>query len=405
MGLLLRYWIWLSRIGTWKTETIKALLARFQDPKAIYYGKKQDFLDIPGLWDKLLEGLMNKSLLEAQRILADCHSKRIKVLTFGDAAYPERLRNIPDAPVVLYYRGTLPRFDGEAAIAVVGTRKASSYGMLAAKRMGFQIAQGGGLLVSGMASGIDSSAMRGALSAGRPVVAVFGCGVDVIYPRSEWSLYEDTAIHGCMLSEYPPGTSADGFHFPQRNRIISGLSCGVLVVEAPEKSGALITARRALDQGRDVFSVPGNIDVPSCAGSNRLLREGAIAVTSGYEVLEEYQWLFPEKILPFQVAAEVCSPESEGTGCRVAEPIAVPAADPPESARNIEKQAFCSLTPDQQTLVTMLEAGKLPVDELIAGAGIPAARVLAALTILEIQGMVIRLPGKIYLLAQDSENI
>lgn len=405
MGLLLRYWIWLSRIGTWKTETIQALLARFQDPKAIYFGKKQDFLDISGLRDKLLEGLLNKSLLDAQRILMDCHSKRIKVLTFGDNAYPERLRNIPDAPVVLYYRGTLPHFDEEPTIAVVGTRKASSYGMLAAKRMGFQIAQGGGLLVSGMASGIDAAAMRGALSAERPVVAVFGCGVDVIYPRSEWNLYEDTAIHGCMLSEYPPGTSADGFHFPQRNRIISGLSCGVLVVEAPEKSGALITAQRALDQGRDVFTVPGNIDAPSCSGSNRLLREGAIAVTSGYEVLEEYQWMFPEKIQPFQVATEAYTTKSEEPVCRVAEPKAVPVAEQAESSRKAEKCDFCFLTPDQQTLVTMLEAGRLPVDELIGGSGIPAARVLAALTILEIQGMVIRLPGKIYMLAQDSGNM
>lgn len=380
-------------------------LARFENPKSIYYGKKQDFMDIPGLRDKLLEGLLNKSLLEAQRILVDCHSKRIKILTFGDSAYPERLRNIPDAPVVLYYRGTLPHFDEEATIAVVGTRKASSYGMLAAKRMGFQIAQGGGLLVSGMASGIDGAAMRGALSANKPVVAVFGCGVDVIYPRSEWNLYEDTAIHGCMLSEYPPGTSADGFHFPQRNRIISGLSCGVLVVEAPEKSGALITAQRALDQGRDVFTVPGNIDVPSCAGSNRLLREGAIAVTTGYEVLEEYQWLFPEKIQPFQVATETDTPKNEEPACRVAEPQVVPVLDKKDNLSKTERHNLCSLTPDQQTLVTMLEGGKLPVDELIAGAGIPAARVLAALTILEIQGMVIRLPGKIYMLSQNSGNI
>ena len=179
---------------------------------------------------------------------------------------------------------------------MVGTRHASPYGMTTAKKMGYQITKCGGIVVSGMAYGIDGMAMKGALTAGAPVVGILGCGAEMVYPPSNRPLFSDVENYGCIMSEFPPGTPPVKWNFPKRNRIISGMSCGVLVVEAPEKSGALITARCAADQGRDVFVVPGNIDVPTFVGSNRLLRDGAIAVSSGWDILSEYQMQFPDKI-------------------------------------------------------------------------------------------------------------
>ena len=213
---------------------------------------------------------------EANGILGDCAAKGIYVLTYQDAAYPNRLKHIPDPPLTLYYQGTLPDFDAEPAVAVVGTRRASAYGCLTARRMGYQIAKCGGLVVSGMAGGVDTLAMKGALLAEQPVVGVLGNGLDVVYPRSNRDLYQDVAWRGCLLSEFPPGTPPIGRNFPRRNRIISGLTCGVVVVEAPARSGALITAQLALDQGRDVFAVPGNVDAACSAGSNGLLRKALL---------------------------------------------------------------------------------------------------------------------------------
>lgn len=293
---MLVHWIWLATREGLGDRGRAELLVRFRDAEDIYFAEASEYTAVEGLSLEAVEALQDKKLHSAQEILTQCNREDIRVLTWQDAAYPRRLKNIADPPVVLYYKGTLPEFDALPLIAVVGTRKASAYGLGAAKRMGYQIACCGGVVVSDMAYGIDALAMSGALTGDMPVIGVLGCGADVIYPRSNKALFADVQRRGCLLTEFPPGTPPISWNFPRRNRIISGLSCGVLVVEAPEKSGALITARQAADQDRDVFVVPGNIDVDTCKGSNALLRDGAIAVSCGWDVMCEYEAQFPGKI-------------------------------------------------------------------------------------------------------------
>ena len=284
---MLIHWIWLAtRPGL--TDRMKVgLLQHFSDPEDIFYTSGHGFDHIAELSPEGKEQLLDKSLAQAEEILDACAREKIHILTFRDTAYPSRLKNISDPPLILYYKGSLPDFDGSPMIGVVGTRKASLYGLTAAKRMGYQIARCGGIVVSGMAFGIDGVAMSGALTAGGQTVGVLGCGADMVYPVSNKALFADVEKFGCILSEFPPGTPPLRWNFPKRNRIISGLSNGVLVGEAPEKSGSLITANLAPEQGRDVFVVPGKIDVPSCVGSSRRLRGGARLAGTGWEILSE----------------------------------------------------------------------------------------------------------------------
>ena len=298
-------------------------------------------------------------------------------------------------------------------IGVVGTRKASAYGLTAAKRLGYQIAACGGCVVSGMASGIDGVAMKGALTAGGTVVGVLGCGADVIYPASNRWLYADTEKYGCILTEFPPGTAPLGRNFPRRNRIISGLSCGVLVVEAPEKSGALITARLSADQGRDVFVVPANIDVESARGSNALMRDGAIPVSSGWDIMSEYRYQFPGKVRQQRTAVSLTANDEELSRereepARVAETPRKRQEKKPEKPAprkkvidKSEKSAYSDfkktqtvLTPDEQLIVDALQRGQMLVDDVIAESGKAPGVILASLTLLEVKGVVRRLPGR-----------
>ena len=319
--------------------------------------------------------------------------------------------------MVLYYKGRLPDWDASPIIGIVGTRKASAYGLTAAKRMGYQIGRCGGIVVSGMAFGIDGMAMAGALTAGQPVVGVLGCGVDIVYPLSNKALFADTEQYGCILSEFAPGTPPVKWNFPKRNRIISGVSCGVLVVEAPEKSGALITARQAAEQGRDVFAVPGNIDMPGFAGSNALLRDGAILVSSGWDVVSEYESLYPDKIrrdnTPAHLKAypdEISRAEEEGErkAAKVAQKAKRPVLKSEASEENTKKaidKAVSSpysdgnkpkpkLSTDEQAIVDALQGGERLVDDVIAETGLTTGKLLASLTMLELKGVIRRLPGK-----------
>lgn len=405
------HWIWLATRACLGDRGRMALLQRFADAEDIYYAAAVEYARVEGLSAEAVSSLQEKSLTEAEQILADCRRENIHILTWQDALYPKRLKNIADPPVVLYYKGSLPQVDALPCIAVVGTRSASAYGMSTAKRMGYQIAACGGITVSGVASGIDAMAMRGALSAGAPVIGVLGCGADVVYPVSNRALYADTQRQGCLLTEFPPGTPPLGWNFPRRNRIISGLSCGVLVVEAPEKSGALITARQAADQGRDVFVVPGNIDVPSCKGSNALLRDGAIAVSSGWDVMSEYQAQFPGKITenrtdcrqnvypeemeqaqPLLVAQKPKQPEKKQrrTIFRKKKEIDNTASSPYIDADKPRP----ALSADEEKLLSCIGADSMLADDVISASDLPAGQVLAMLTMLEIKGVITRLPGK-----------
>jgi len=413
---MLVHWIWFAhRPGL--TDRMKlALLQHFQDPEELYFADSGAFDLVEGLTAEAKESLQDKVLSAAEEILEICQQKRIHLLTIRDAGYPAKLKNIADPPVLLYYKGSLPDFDGNPVIGVVGTRKASAYGLTVAKRMGYQIGRCGGIVVSGMAKGIDAMAMSGAMTAGETVVGVLGCGADVVYPLSNRSLFRDTEEHGCILSEFAPGTPPMPYHFPKRNRIIAALSNGVLVVEAPEKSGALITARQALDQGRDVFTVPGNIDVPSFEGSNQLLRDGAIPVFSGWDVVSEYQALYPDKIcrnradthqtaypdevrlasetdkIPAKVAQNVCKPKEKTSGQEKDKKKVIDNTAP--SPYIDVNDILPKLSAEESSIVEALKNGERLVDDVIAETGMTTGRLLALLTMLELKGVVCRLPGK-----------
>ena len=410
---MLIHWLWFATRSGMGDKLKSVLLSHFEDPEAIYFAQELEFERFEDLSGSAVESMMDKDLTGCEEILDQCQRKGIHILTYQDAAYPARLKNIPDPPMVLYYKGALPSFDDLPVIGVVGTRKASVYGMTTAKRMGYQIAACGGAVVSGMATGIDAVAMKGALTAGGTVVGVLGCGADVIYPASNRWLYADTEKYGCILTEFPPGTQPLGRNFPRRNRIISGLSCGVLVVEAPEKSGALITARLSADQGRDVFVIPANIDVESARGSNALMREGAIPVSSGWDILSEYRHQFPGKVRQGRTAVSLTANGEELSQERE-EPLKVAQTPRKPSEKKQEKEAprkkvidkreksaysdfqktQTVLTPDEQGIVDALRDGQRLVDDVIAESGKAPGAVLASLTLLEVKGVVRRLPGR-----------
>ena len=383
----LKFWLWLTELPGLTNQTRLALLRHFPTPEDVYYADPAEVLLTEGITREQAELLEDKDCAAAEKVLADCGELGLHIVTISDAAYPNRLRNIFDPPCLLYVRGRLPAFDDEASIAVVGTRDCTPYGVSCAEKLGFGLAAGGALVVSGLARGIDSAALRGALRGSGTVTAVLGNGLDVVYPRENRYLYEDIAASGALLSEYPPGTPPEGRHFPVRNRIMSGLSLATLVVEAPERSGALITAGTALEQGRDVFAVPGPIDAPASVGCNRLIRDGAGLVTDAWDILAAYAPRFPEKLHREGAREE---PAVLGYQARQrTEPKEVP---PSLSLSNND----LSLTDDQIRLLRTLTEEPMLVDDLIEETEIPTRRVLSALTVLEIEHLVTQHPGKRY---------
>ena len=388
---MLEYWLWLTGRRGVGLRGLRALLEQFGTPEAVYCAAEQDYPQ--ALRPEGRASLADKELAPARQILQQCYRKNIHVLTFQDAAYPNRLKNLDDAPLVLYYQGVFPDFDAEPVIAMVGTRKASAYGLLQAKRLGYELGRYGAIIVSGGAAGIDTMALRGAISSGTAPVAVFACGVDIDYPANNRSLFEDLRAHGCVISELPPGTPPLAEHFPPRNRILSGLALGSVVVEAPRKSGALITANTALEQGRDVFAVPGPIDAPLSRGCNRLIADGAAGlITDSWDVLREYEAIYPHKILGERVEL----PRTLGYQAREEQARAKQAAA--EEILSLPtlnlKTNDAGLTDDQIAILRTLKDGALQVDDLIEKTQIPTRRVLSALTMMELEGYVEQGSGK-----------
>ena len=383
---MLKYWVWLSELKGLRNQTRLALLRRFGDPESIFYADADELLLTDGVERSQLKLLENHDLAPADRILADCQRLDIQLLTLSDAAYPGRLKNIYDPPALLYCKGRLPLLDDLLCVAVVGTRDCTPYGVACAEKLGFGLASGGAAVVSGLAKGIDAAAIRGALRAGGVTVGVVGNGLDVYYPHESRYLYEDVASAGILLSEYPPGTEPASGHFPVRNRIISGLSLAALVVEAPEKSGALITAATALEQGRDVFAVPGPIDAPASVGCNCLIRDGAGLVSDASDILREYEGRF---VLNLKESRE--QPETLGYQARMA-------PEPKPVAPTLSLQhSDAELTDDQIAVLKALsDTEPMQVDDLTELVEIPTRRVLSALTVLEIDQYVAQHPGKRY---------
>lgn len=222
----IKYWLWLRTRHGLSNQICTRLLEQFGDPEKIYFAAPEDYLQTEGVTKAQLSALADKKLDRAEAVLEDCERLGVRILSCTDAAYPSRLRAIPDAPCVLYYKGIWPDFDSEAAVALIGTRKATPYGIRIGERLGYELSKGGAYVVSGLAAGGDAAGHRGALLAGARTAAVLGGGIDVVYPAENRALFEDIAVNGVLISEYPPGTEPRGPHFLERNRIISGLSVG-----------------------------------------------------------------------------------------------------------------------------------------------------------------------------------
>jgi DNA processing protein len=354
----LAYWIGFNKVSGIGPARLRALLDAFGGIEAAWNAPVDALRDV-GLDRRSVQNLAElRGKLDLEAELARLSNAGFDAMTWDDPRYPARLKGINDPPPVLYLRGDL-RPEDDFGVAVVGTRGMSNYGREAARSISAGLAEAGVTVISGLARGIDAVAHRAALDAGGRTLAVLGCGVDVVYPWENRRIAADLVERGALISEYPLGTQPEASNFPPRNRIVSGLSRGVVVVEAGEQSGALITARFAADQGRDVFAVPGSIFARNSAGTHRLIRDGAIPVTCANDVLEALNLERVEE----HVQAQIAFP-----------------ADPVEAK-----------------VLEQLGDDPVHVDELCRATALPIATVTATLALMELKGMVCGAGGMTYI--------
>lgn len=379
MNSELKYWVWLSSLAKISPRKRIRLLEHFHDPAFIWEASEAELRSLsfctPGIVGCILDREARK---EANIIIDRVRKCDADIITINDSAYPQALRQTADPPVVLYLRGKLVK--SSLCVAVVGSRRATPYGQEMARRLSQELARHGVTVVSGMARGIDSKAHLGSLEAGGRTVAVLGCGVDIVYPPENNELMERIIKSGTVISEYPPGTAPIPFNFPARNRIISGLSQGVVIVEASEKSGSLITADFALEQGRDVFAVPGNINSGNSKGTNRLIREGAKIITGAGDILEELK-------IDHSGSADFCG------GMNLYETKL-------GRAQICTESDIVQLGADEKTIAQRLLNGPAHLDVIARDCGISVQLASSLLVMLELSGFVEQLPGKFFKLVQ-----
>lgn len=359
---LLYPWLALSFVPGVGSIHYRHLIERFRHPEEVFRASYSALCALEGVGPRLvaaIRGVRDEARVKRELELIKAHG--VTLLNFQDLDYPENLLRIPDPPPLLYVKGSLTAGD-RLAIAVVGSRMASPYGRSVTFRLAKDLTRQGVTVVSGMARGIDSFAHQGAIAAKGRTIAVLGCGVDVIYPSSNRMLYKEICSTGAVVSELPMSSKPEAGHFPRRNRIISGLSLGVTVVEANSRSGSLITARQALDQNREVFAVPGSINSPRSKGSHDLIRQGAKLVETASDILEE---IAPSlRLLPEEVS-------KGGDGEKADE-----------------------LTEDQRAVFSTIEGDPMHIDQVISGSPHTPAEVSVLLLELELKGVIIQLPGK-----------
>ena len=290
------YWIWLAEACGAASKEFGRLVTRYDDPFELYRLDEDEVEHLEGAGRHLKDRLCDKSLESAYSILRYCKQNKVDVITYADARYPARLRAIEDPPVLLYCLGKLPDMNRRLCIATVGTRRMSQYGQDTAYRIAYELAAADAVIVSGMALGIDSVCATAALEANGSTVAVLGCGISVVYPKEHVRLSQAIARRGALLTEYSPMTRPDGRNFPRRNRIISGLCQGTLIVEGAPGSGALITAALAIAQGRELFALPGKVDDNNSEGPNELIQNGAHVALNADDILRFYDFLYHDVI-------------------------------------------------------------------------------------------------------------
>jgi len=378
------YWLWLTTLDGITSFDITALMECFDSAEAIY--DANNFDGVLGIKPSIKSKLMNKSLKKAEQTLKKVEEIGAEVIAYDSLNYPDALRYIDNPPYVLYLRGEILNWDRLLMIGVVGTREATEYGIAATKRICTGLAENGVTIVSGMARGIDSMAARAALDSGGKTVAVLGCGIDMAYPAENAPLMKEIMENGAVISEYPPGTAISKFRFPERNRIISGLSKGILVTEAPKKSGALITAHHAIENGRDLFAVPGSIFKASSEGTNALLTSCAKAVSSAYDILNEYQYELEHLKIE----------RSEKKQIRAIFADKKPQKVNNEMRLSIDDKKYQSLSDKEKTVVALLLEKNMHIDDIKRQSGIDISELNRILSMMELSGYINKLPGNNY---------
>ena len=395
----LKYWLWLTTRKGLGAAGALTVLDHFITPERAFYGEKEDFEPLP-LPPFAKQSLLDKSLDEPNRILGDCDRLSMRVMTIQDADYPQRLRQIAVPPVVLYIKGRTFRFDEEAAIAVVGMRKPAVSSRKRAEMLAMELASRGALVVSGIAEGIDSCAVTGALKAGKPVVSMLAGGADMYFPRENRFLYDDVAAVGALISEYPPGTPHKADHFNLRNRILSGLCLGVLAVECEPYGGTMLTVNHALEQGREVYALPVGLDEQCARGTNRLIHDQkARLVERAGDILEDFVDLFPARLagsapLSPEAARARLSGETDKPAAKPAEKPDASSGTGPKREIIPREQQKSRFTDDQLDILAAVAHAALSADEIVEKTQIPMKRALSALTMLQVDGCVEERPGR-----------
>lgn len=392
-----RDWLALVLVPGIGTTYFIRLLARFRSPRRVLEASEADLEEVVGksLAQRVRQYKQVSDVAAQERLLQKYDAR---IITMEEPQYPAHLAEIYDPPLVLFTRGELLEQD-EHSVAIVGTRKASPYGLRMAGQLARELAARGITIVSGLANGIDAAAHRGAIDGGGRTIAVLGCGVDIVYPEENADLMHRVMQHGCVLSQFPMGTKPSKGLFPYRNRIISGLCLGTCIVEAPPRSGALITARQAAEQGREVFAVPGQVGYENSRGPHALLREGAKLVESAEDILAELDVPAEMKIQPVAMAnvtrAVAQSPATVSSPPEVPERQPVPVAatrqvspTPPPAPPKV------NLSTEEKAVLSVLAPEGSFVDEIAMASRLSVAEALSSLTILELKGLVRQFSGK-----------
>jgi len=354
----LYYWVALRQVCGVGNVIYKILINHFKSPERIFNATVEELKNVEGVSSRVLEAITGfNSTGEIDREIDEILAKEINIVTFNSPDYPENLKNIYDPPPFLYVKGSFID-DDTNSVAVVGSRNASEYGIKVTQEISRNLASLGVTIVSGMARGIDSTAHVAVIQGGGRTVAVLGSGLDVIYPPENRRLFEKITENGAVVSEYPLGTRPNSYNFPPRNRIISRFSLGVLVVEASPKSGSLITAKLALDQGRDVYAVPGNVYSYKAKGTHSLLKSGAKLVDNAQDIVEELNI--------------TVNPIKEN------------------------KEVIQELSPELLKIYDLFQEEPIHIDNIILKTGLTSGRVSALLLDLELGGILKQLPGKMF---------
>lgn len=405
-------WLWLSLHFGAGAEIYSRLITYFEDEQNIYDCDDADVARISWLHDSHKSKLLDKNLAHAQEIIEWCEENEVQIIAYSDDNYPASLRELEDFPPVLYCKGELPDFDNELSISLVGTRAMTTYGQKVAFELGYTLSRGGAITVSGMARGIDTSVAVGTLNAMGVTVAVLGCGIDVVYPRENANLMNKIIENGAVITEYPPHTPPNSWNFPVRNRIISGISNGTVIVEAPEHSGAMITARRAIKQRKVLFAVPGPAKTHSSLGTNLLIREEEAKLsTDAIDIFEEFLENYSHKI---DLTKAKQRPKFSSSALKLASPGPNKSSfyqfwkdkrnSVRKSAKKFEEQISSDnddkvidtskLSPEEIKVYDTMQKGRpYSIDELVDLTSLSAGDVMSAASTLQIEGLIIELVG------------